>query len=372
MQQEYIGPSSISALKQIISQAQAKRVLLFSGKASFEKYKDSILQNIPCAYAVYNDFQVNPKLDEVLQCVAEHTPHSYDMLIAVGGGSVLDFAKLYKYYALKALTDEALAEGPFSGKAEDGALTAPALPLVAIPTTAGTGSEVTQFAIVYIEGEKHTVDATSLYPQYAIVDSTLLSGSPRYVKACTAMDAYCQAMESYWAVASTKESRAHAKEAIQLAHRHIVPFVNSEDAQAAEGMALASNLAGKAIQISKTTAAHALCYKLTTGYGLPHGHAVALSMIDLFAANTRVDEATCQDPRGVAHVQACMQDILRMVDTQDFTTYWMDLAQALGLEMRFSVLQVTNKEELFAAVNVQRLQNNPKNIMDDLQNFWIS
>ncbi len=360
MQYEYIGPQSITALTDIITQAKARKILLFTGKNSFEQYKDTVLSNIPCEFDTYNDFEVNPKRDQVRNCLQDYAFQQYDMLIAVGGGSVIDFAKLYKYYGV---TDAAITTS------KDVTST---LPLVAIPTTAGTGSEVTQFAIVYINGEKHTIDAPFIYPEYAIIDSTLLSGSPRYVKACTAMDAYCQAIESYWAVASTTESRDYAQKAIRLAHENIQSFVNSEDSNAAANMALASNLAGKAIQISKTTAAHALCYKLTTGYGIPHGHAVALSMIDLFAANASVDAQTCQDPRGVIYVREIMQDILHMLHTKDFSAYWKALATSLGLEMSFKVLQVQNREEVFATVNEQRLKNNPKNIVQDLNLFWLS
>ncbi len=351
MQEEYIGYNSIENLGAIMAKCRAKKVLLFCGKASFEKYKRLVVDALPCAYDMYNDFEVNPKYEHVQLALEKCPVQNYDMLVAVGGGSVIDFAKLYKYY----------------GKGEQ--------PLVAVPTTAGTGSEVTQFAIVYIEGEKHTVDADNIYPEYAIVDSQLLLQSPKHVKACTAMDAFCQAMESYWAVASTEESRACAKQSLALAHRYIKDFVNSEDVDAATHMALASNLAGKAIQISKTTAAHALCYKLTSDYGIAHGHAVALSMMDLFAANASVDENTCQDPRGVAYVHGVMADILQILQVPhagDFKAYWQGVAQALGLEMSFKALGVNTKESIFATVNEQRLKNNPKNLKEDLAHFWLS
>ncbi len=347
MQQEYIGENSIEHLQAILTETKAQKVLLFCGKKSFEAYKERILDNIPCAYDLYNDFEVNPKFEQVEQALAIRPSAHYDMLIAVGGGSVMDFAKLYKYYS----------KAP--------------LPLVAIPTTAGTGSEVTQFAIMYVKGEKQTVDHASIYPEYALVDAALLLGTPKYIKACTAMDAYCQALESYWAVASTEQSKAHAQMAITLAHEHIQDFVNTDALDAAKAMALASNHAGKAIQISKTTAAHALCYGLTTHHDIPHGHAVALSMIDLFAANAAIDHATCQDPRGAAYVQGIMQDILRMLGTQDFSAYWQNLAQSLGLKMSFKALQVHNKDELFSTINAQRLKNNPKELTADLKNFWL-
>ena len=102
----------------------------------------------------------------------------YDLFIAIGGGSVIDFAKLCKYFSKSDQT------------------------LVAIPTTAGTGSESTLFATYYENGKKASVDDSSILPNYVILDYKLLIGSPKYLKACSAIDAYCQAIESYWSLNS--------------------------------------------------------------------------------------------------------------------------------------------------------------------------
>ncbi len=334
------------ALVGILEKHQVQRALIFTGKRTFALYSELLLPHVTCAYDVIDDFEVNPKKHQADEVIANYKHEDYQIIIAFGGGSPIDFAKLYKH---------------FSGCA---------LPLVAIPTTAGTGSEATQFAVYYEGGEKQSLDQPTVLPEYAIVDYRLLLHAPQYLKACTAIDAYCQAIESYWAVQSTEESRAYAKQAILLAKDCIVDFITTQSEDAAKDMAIASNLAGKAINISRTTAAHALSYKFTSIYGLPHGHAVALSLADLFEANRSCDETTCFDTRGVDHVKSCMQDILSFLAVSDFRAYWADLLQNIGLSADFAELGISDKDVLINGVNKDRLKNNPVNLDRDLPHFW--
>ena len=254
---------SIENLSKILKEEQAKNVLVFTGKKSFDNIKPIIEKELSGLNVLYyNDFSTNPKKDEV-DIAIESIDKTFDIIVAVGGGSVMDFAKAFRYY-LK--SDKKL---------------------IAIPTTAGTGAESTQFAVIYIDGIKHSLDETSTLPDYAIVDSQFVENNPKYLKACTAMDAYCHAIESYWAVKSTKESRKYARQAIELCRDNIVQYVNSDDKIASDNMMLASHIAGKAINISRTTVAHALSYKMTSEYGIPHGHAVALSIAKLIEQNAK-------------------------------------------------------------------------------------
>ncbi len=334
------------ALAGILEQHQVQRALIFTGKRTFALYQDLLLPHITCAYDVIDDFEANPKKHQADAAMARYNHEDYQILIAFGGGSAIDFAKLYQHF------------------------TPCTLPLVAIPTTAGTGSEVTQFAVYYENGEKQALDDPSVLPEYSIVDYRLLLKSPQYLKACSAIDAYCQALESYWAVQSTEESKQYAKQSIILAKGCIEDFILTSSEEAAKDMALSSNLAGKAINISRTTAAHALSYKFTSTYGLPHGHGVALSMADLFEANLRCDESTCQDPRGANYITACMQDILNILGINDFRAYWEGLMQNVDLATSFEKLGISDKETLINGVDQDRLMNNPKILAADLPDFW--
>ena len=343
----FIGRNSINNLSKILKKENAKELLVFTGKKSFDVIKP-IIETELADYNItyYNNFSTNPKKEEV-DIATNELDNNSDIIIAIGGGSVIDFAKAYRYY------------------------TKP-LKLIAIPTTCGTGSEATQFAVIYIEGTKHSLDESSILPDYAIVDSQFVENNPKYLKACTAMDAYCHAIESYWAVQSTEESRQYAKRAIELCIDYLVEYVNSNSSIASEKMALASNFAGKAINISRTTAAHALSYKITTEYGIPHGHAVALSIGDLFRININIDIETCNDPRGVDFVRERMNELVKILGITNINEYWNDLMYKIGLDTNFKKLKIDDRNLIIKSVNVERLKNNPKNIVEELKTFYWS
>lgn len=342
-QEEYFN---LKALEGILQENQVSKALLFTGTRTFALYQELLLPYLSCDYELCDQFEVNPKKAQVDEMIRKYPSGNDQIIIAFGGGSAIDFAKLYKYF------------------------TKSTLPLVAIPTTAGTGSEATQFAVYYEGGEKQSLDEAAVLPEYSILDARLLLKAPAYLRACSAIDAYCQAIESYWAVQSTEESQQYAKQAILLAKEYIVPFVCTQDEQASQQMALASNFAGKAINISRTTAAHALSYKITSRYGLPHGHAVALSMADLLEANSRCDEQSCIDARGASYVQSTVQQILNLLNIDDFSAYWNALLDELGLSRDFNQLGISDKESLIHGVNQDRLKNNPKDLSNDLSEFW--
>ena len=319
----FIGRNSITNLSKILQEENSKKILVFTGKKSYDAIKPVIEKElIACDITYYNDFSTNPKKEEIDVAIKE-LGNNFDIIIAIGGGSVIDFAKAYRHY------------------------TKP-LKLIAIPTTCGTGSEATQFAVIYIEGVKHSLDEPSILPDYAIIDSQFVENNPKYLNACTAMDAFCQAIESYWAVKATPESKKYAKEAIVLCKENIVEYVNSNNSIASEKMALASNLAGKAINISRTTAAHALSYKITSEYGIPHGHAVALSIKKLFEINCKTEDDYAKDLNKLFDFSA--------------DKYFENLFENIELEMDFDKLNIKNIDLIIDSVNIDRLKNNPKQL----------
>ncbi len=342
----FVGKNSIKNLYKIIQDECAQNLLIFSGNKSYQTIRTVIENQLTsCEIVYYNDFSPNPKKEEI-DIAIKKLNCKFDLILAVGGGSVIDFAKAYRFYTKKATK------------------------LIAIPTTCGTGSEATQFAVIYIDGVKNSLDEPSILPDYAIVDSQFVENNPKYLKACTAMDAFCQAVESYWAVKSTEESRNYAKQAIELCRDNIVSYVNSNNSHSAEKMVQASHLAGKAINISRTTAPHALSYKITSEYGLPHGHAVALSIRDIFKANININNDTCNDSRGVEFVKEKMKELVQILEIKNIEEYWNNLLNELNLEYDFKKLGIIDKELIINSVNVDRLKNNPKNIENDVVSFW--
>ncbi len=174
-------------------------------------------------------------------------PSRVDAFLAVGGGTAMDTAKLVRGL--------------------DGALP----PFLAVPTTAGTGAETTRFAVYYDHGVKKSADDVRYLPTDQLLIPDFTATQSPYQRASTEFDAYAQAVESLWAVGGTDESRGYARRALDLM-------------KAGEQM-LGSYWAGRAIDISRTTAAHALSYYMTATYGVPHGHAVYMMFPYVCRAN---------------------------------------------------------------------------------------
>jgi len=347
-----IGRGKLQELRSILAGMPKGDILLITRERFMEQYGARLRSLIRArGIRLYTDCRPNPDAKQVHELIAACGEWEPAALIALGGGSAIDFAKAYRYY--RKIT----------------------CPLIAIPTTAGTGSEATQFAVIYVEGKKTSLDDPSILPNVTIVDSDFLKGSPGYLKACTAMDALCQAIESVWALGGTEESRSYAFEAIKLIAPAIRRFVNSENPFAASDMACGAFLAGKAINISRTTAAHALSYSITSQYGIPHGHAVALSMADLFEANADLSPENARPGADIELVQANIAETLTLLgleSTTQFRAFWYTLMDDLDLEWKFRVLGIGDKNALISTVNLQRLSNNPRDLTDVLPHFWSS
>ena len=311
------------------------------------------------ATARFTDFELNPKLQDVQRGISAYRECQPDLMIALGGGTAIDLAKLIGTLAVQ------------SGSARDIATARASIevagkPLMAIPTTAGTGSEATHFAVVYVDGEKYSVAHPSLLPRYAVVDWTLTESLPKRVTAATGLDAFCQAIESMWAVGATEESMGYATEAARLAFSNLVTATTSPTPKAREAMSRASHLAGKAINISKTTAPHALSYALTSRHGVPHGMAVAIMLAPMLVFNAAVTDEDCTDPRGPVAVRdriARILDILGTNNVGDATTSITSLLSKVDCPTALDAVGVETSDELTSivdSVNVERLANNPR------------
>ena len=290
----------------------AKKIFLVYGNNSFrlsgaEEIFEPIIENV--SYAIFNPTP-NPDIEEIKKGVARFKEFEPDMVIAVGGGSVIDTAK-----AINALSFQ--PDDPILYIKGEKILGNRGKPLVAIPTTAGTGSEVTKFATIYINKKKYSLESEKIVPDVAVVDPALTYSLTPYLTASNGLDALCQGIEAYWSVNSTEKSRVYAAKAMGLAFTNIVDAVKRPSEEVRVAMAKASHLSGKAINISKTTACHAVSYPLTSYFGVPHGHAVALTMPAFLVFNSMVTEDDCNDERGVDFVRARMAEIFSRIGAAD-------------------------------------------------------
>ena len=306
----------------------------------------------------FTQFELNPKIADVERGVALFRRALADVVLAVGGGSAIDIAKVIG------------ACGVHEGKPCDYVLGRRQLeragpPLVAMPTTAGTGSEETHFAVVYVDRQKYSLAHEVLLPTHAIIDPLLTHSLPPRITAASGLDALCQAIESMWAVGATDESLDYATCALRLAIDHLEAAVRNPTPPARRAMAEAAHLAGKAINISKTTAPHAFSYALTTQCNVPHGMAVALTIGPLFVYNSRVEESDCLDPRGAAHVRARIAqavELLGAASPVDAHHRLESLLRAVGCPTRLQAHGIAREDygPLIEQVNVERLANNPR------------
>lgn len=307
---------------------------------------------------VFDQFTSNPLYEDVCKGVELFNANRCDAIVAVGGGSTIDVAKCIKLYCKMDPGQNYLQqEYRDSG-----------VPLIAVPTTAGTGSESTRYAVIYFEGKKQSVTHDSIIPNYAILEPKLLKSLPLYQKKCTMLDALCQGIESMWSVNSTDESRVFSKIAIDLIMHHWQDYIEQNSAEAAEAIMQAANYAGRAINITQTTAPHAMSYKLTSMYGLPHGHAVALCLPEVWMYMLEHPEK-CIDPRGEDHLAFVFEWLGQIMGCDSpYKGLMMFRAIMFGLDMpqpqskdREAELDILTK-----SVNPERLRNNPVSLEEEI------
>jgi len=361
-QTEFFGYGSIKNLENILTSNKIENVFLVTGKTSYTSSgAEKIMENLLEPYNVtrFHDFDENPKLEEINKGIILFGKREYDVVIAVGGGSVMDMAK-----SIRILSAQNGDPIDYVTKKEE--MKSKGKPLIAIPTTSGTGSEATHFAVVYIGKKKYSLAHENILPEYSIVDPQFTATLPPKITASTGMDALSQAIESYWNVNSTKESDFYAEKAIKLIIGNLVKVVNSPSKSSRLSMAKAANLAGKAINITKTTAPHAISYPITSYFGIPHGHAVGLTLGKVLEYNSEVKKEDVLDKRGINYVKEKINKLCNFLDSENSSSAkekLKRLMQNIGLKTSLSDVGIKTNEDLeliLKNVNTERLINNPR------------
>lgn len=355
-QRIYSGSGCVKHLKTFLADSGCRKILLVAGR-SFQNLpvKNDIEDAMP-EYVLFHDFKANPSYEEVCNGVKKFRQESCDAIVAVGGGSALDVAKCIKLFCRMPDTISYL-EQEYSDTG---------IPLAAIPTTAGTGSESTRYAVIYLHQEKQSVTHESIVPDCAFLDPAVLHTLPLYQKKCTLLDALCQGIESWWSVNSTEESKPLSGEAVRLIMQNYRAYLSGDQNAAAEIMT-ASNKAGQAINITQTTAAHAMSYKLTSMYNLPHGRAVAVCLPFLWEYMKSHPEK-CVDQRGGEYVQKTLGEIAEVFSPAGAVRA-ADKFKELLKELEIDCVvpeQAGDLEKLVASVNPIRLKNNPVSLSEEV------
>lgn len=348
----------IDKLQEILETIRCRKLFMVTDSSyPFLNIKDRI-EKTDVTKVMFSDFKPNPLYEDVGKGIDLLQKEGCDAILAVGGGSSIDVAKCIKLAVFAKEGREGLIPPLVSKRLEmDGSR----IPFIAIPTTAGTGSESTHNAVMYYQGSKQTVTNDGVLPDYALLEPSVLKTLPLYQKKCTMMDALCQGIESWWSVNSTDESKDYSKTAVELITKYWRKYIFDNDAFAASRIMLAANYAGRAINISATTAAHAMSYKITSLYNLPHGHAVAVCLPEIWEYMISHPE-NCIDPRG----QEYMLDIFNLISEslgisgpQEAILLFRKMMADMEMSSPVATDRKSQLELLAGSVNPVRLKNNP-------------
>lgn len=335
-QKIYIGEQGINYLEDLIKFHNPKNILLVTGKNSFDSSHYSkqfllLLKNF--SYLHLRNLSLS------------HDTNKFDLIIAVGGGSVLDASKIFKFHSYKKNRQ--------------------LIPLIAIPTTTGTGSESTQFATYYENNQKHSLDDPILLPDQCILDPVFAVNTPRSNCISSGLDAFCQAIESYWNCDATEQSQFYAQESMIYLQKNFLESIINRNKSNTLGMLRAANNSGQAIQITRTTTAHALSYKLTTDFKIPHGLAVALNLASLVDFNKKITMENCMHPGGPQKALENISKIESFFLTSDLAEFIKDLFIKLEIKRHLSEYGV-RREDLpqlaTAGLSSNRNKNNPRKV----------
>lgn len=233
----------------------------------------------PVQLLVIDQVTANPDIDTIDSWLEQYASYPVAAVIGLGGGSAMDAAKAVALMLKGTRTENTSLDKLFRTKS----ISQPQarLPLLLIPTTAGTGSEVTPFATIwdYRYKQKHSLTGPSVYPDVALLDASLTLSLPADETLYSGLDALSHSLESLWNKHRSPMSEAYARQAIALLASHFTTALTSPSCLTArQGMQTASMLAGLAISITRTAIAHAISYPLTSHYAVPHGLACSFTL----------------------------------------------------------------------------------------------
>ena len=351
-----------TAINEFIKKNESTKIFLVTGKKSYTssgcKSLIDQLGNSADFIRFYN-FDENPNVSDLKKGVKLFNETECDSVIAIGGGSVMDMGKLISFLPKNHL--EKISS--INQYAKDNKRI---IPLMCIPTTAGSGSEATHFSVLYFSGVKYSISNPSLIPDNCILNSKYSFTTSSNQRAISGLDALSQAIESFWAKNSTKKSRQYSKEAVRLIWDNLYDSVELNSFDAHKNVFKGSHLSGKAINISKTTAPHALSYYFTEKHNIKHGQAVALTLPRIYYLN-RLKALEAKD-KNIQNIFVEMDKILGIKNRSNHVIE--NFIKKLGIEISFSALGIDLKNELEIIklmVNSDRFENNPFQIsIDDI------
>ncbi len=349
--------NTIDDIKKFISDKNFKKIFLLCGEKSFvTSGAENLIKNLinEKKVKVFYKKSALPVLEELKKIIIDVKKFKPDLILAIGGGAIIDYAKMSNVVDVRDdLADLIINYSyPFKEKFTK---------LAVIPTTAGSGAEVTSNAVIYVNGIKHSFESDLLIPDFFFLIPNFLISAPKKIKASAGFDAIAQALESLVSKKSNVNSVEYATKSLKISLNSYVSFLQNPNLKNATEMSIASNLAGKAINISKTTAPHAVSYPFTSLFNISHGHAVSLFFENFFEFNyNNIDKSeTSFDLKKRFDL---IFDVIGVKNIQEFNSKISKLKDQAKLDDNLLKLKIDidkSSTSIINGINLLRLGNNP-------------
>ena len=352
--------NSLEDIRKFIDDKSFKKIFVLCGKKSFANSgAETLFKKLLHKKEIelfYKNSEI-PILEELIVIIKKIKNFKPDLILAVGGGTIIDYAKIANIVDVRPDLEDLIVNYsyPFKDKYSH---------LAVIPTTAGSGAEVTSNAVIYVNGVKHSFESGLLIPDNFFLIPEFLISAPNKIKASAGFDTIAQALESLVSKKSNAQSVDYASKSLKISINSYISFLNDPNYKNASEMSISSNLAGKAINISKTTAPHAASYPFTSLFNISHGHAVALFFESFFKFNfNNLDKSDTS-----FDLQKRFELIFNLFDVKninDFSSKIKLIKKKAKLEDNLHTLNINIKqssEKIIKGINLLRLGNNPVKI----------
>jgi alcohol dehydrogenase class IV len=346
-----------------------KTILFISGKNSFYKTKANIFSNeILKNKKKYYFFKESkfPDFQELKKIIKEKERIKPDLIIAVGGGCVLDYAKVASNFSLTKDLEKRIVNSDLEKNVRN------KTKVLAIPTTAGSGAESTSNAVIYINNIKYSVEGNSILPDYYFLEPKFLQSTNLITDASAGFDAISQSVESMFSLKSNTKSLNYSFRALKILLENFESFIKNKNLSNSYNMAIGANLSGKAINISKTALPHALSYPFSILYGVTHGHAVSLTFNEFLKFNY-FNLAKNSANFSLDKRFKILFDITKTKTIFELDNYFQSIKKFARLEQNFKMLGINIQKDynkILKGINEERLKNNPIKLKrEDLSYF---
>ena len=334
----YFGCGRFGELESILKEQGLRKCVIACGKHFAPKAKE-LADSLDAVCAFYGEVEPNPQLSGIAETARLAREYGADAVIGIGGGSSIDTAK----FAAAIAKGDADALSYYRGTVP---FPAERLAIIAVPTTAGTGSEVTQVSVVSNGTEKRTINNPVFMPTAAIVDPEMSAGVPPRTTMNTGLDAMAHALEGYWSRNHQPIPDLMAIESVRLILENLeTAYKDGGNMEARSNMAYAALLGGLSFALPKTAASHACSYPLSEDYHLPHGEACAFTLDSLVRINADERLAYLCSRVGLSGPEELAERILA-------------LKKLAGLRTRLSELGEVDMDKLVRDCAVHPLMNN--------------